>query len=99
MFLHYIEKRCNWGTYFYKGDDDILVNPVIFTSIISEQFQNPKVHSFGCMVEGAIPIRDPKSKYFVPLELWREEKYSNYYSGASFIFNHTIMTPFLRMYS
>ena len=85
-YLNYIQEQCPEADFVFKGDDDILVVPENVATMV-EKMKVEKIPALGCIKEHEPVVRNPTSKYFVPPEIFENDKYSNYYSGAAYIVN------------
>ncbi|XP_074528431.1 N-acetyllactosaminide beta-1,3-N-acetylglucosaminyltransferase 3-like [Halichoeres trimaculatus] len=86
LFLEWMERHCSKVHFLFNGDDDIFVN----THNVVKFLQNLKnndgsKHLFTGYVIHQPPIRDPWSKYCVPAQVYRENMYPPYCSGAGFL--------------
>ena len=43
------------------------------------------IEAIGCIKESQGVQRDPKNKYFIPDQMYREEKLKTYFSGAGYL--------------
>lgn len=91
MFLRYMITNCGQTKYIFKGDDDVFVN---IRNIIDYLYSLPKEKSAnlfaGSVLYPSPRITDPKSKYYVSSNLWKEKYYPPYVSGGGFVMSSLI---------
>ncbi|XP_034540044.1 N-acetyllactosaminide beta-1,3-N-acetylglucosaminyltransferase 3-like isoform X2 [Notolabrus celidotus] len=87
LFLNWMERNCPKARFLLNGDDDVFVNTNNVVMYLQSLKDNDgSKHLFtGCKIELMPPIRDPWSKYFVPVQLYKSEVYPHYCSGGGFI--------------
>ncbi|XP_006882988.1 PREDICTED: UDP-GlcNAc:betaGal beta-1,3-N-acetylglucosaminyltransferase 6 [Elephantulus edwardii] len=87
--LDWVAARCPQARFLLSGDDDVFVHTTNVLSFL--EAQSPDLHLFtGQLMYGSVPIRDRKSKYFVPPQLFPGEVYPVYCSGGGFLLSsHT----------
>ncbi|XP_046906305.1 N-acetyllactosaminide beta-1,3-N-acetylglucosaminyltransferase 3-like [Hypomesus transpacificus] len=87
LFLDWMERNCPNARFLLNGDDDIFAN----TDNMVEYFQSLKdndgsKHLFeGSLVIGVGPVRDRRSKYYVPVQVQESETYPPYCSGGGIL--------------
>ncbi|XP_045927319.1 N-acetyllactosaminide beta-1,3-N-acetylglucosaminyltransferase 3-like [Micropterus dolomieu] len=87
LFLDWMERNCQNVRFLLNGDDDVFVN----TNNAVEYLQGLKNndgrrHLFtGHLIRRVGPIRSSKSKYYVPLEVYKSNLYPPYCGGGGFI--------------
>ncbi|XP_013367509.1 PREDICTED: UDP-GlcNAc:betaGal beta-1,3-N-acetylglucosaminyltransferase 6 [Chinchilla lanigera] len=87
--LDWLAARCPRARFLLSCDDDVFVHTANVLSFL--EAQSPEGHLFtGQLMHGSIPIRDSRSKYFVPPQLFPGEAYPVYCSGGGFLLSsHT----------
>ncbi|XP_069042975.1 UDP-GlcNAc:betaGal beta-1,3-N-acetylglucosaminyltransferase 7-like [Lepisosteus oculatus] len=92
-FLKWFSIYCQSVPYIFKGDDDVFVN----TDNIVEFLEHSNKEDFiiGEIFKNAAPIRNEKSKYFVPEVMFRETFYPPYLGGGGFLMGGPLA---MRMY-
>ncbi|XP_040819860.1 LOW QUALITY PROTEIN: acetylgalactosaminyl-O-glycosyl-glycoprotein beta-1,3-N-acetylglucosaminyltransferase [Ochotona curzoniae] len=87
--LDWLEERCTQAQFVLSGDDDVFVHTANVLRFLESQA--PDRHLFiGQLMDGSVPIRDSRSKYFVPPQLFAEPAYPVYCSGGGFLLSrHT----------
>lgn len=85
-FFDYILNDCPQVDFVFKGDDDILLVPENLAKHLEliDHTQNQS-ELVGCMHQNEMVNRNIKSKYYMPRELVKEERYPPYFSGASYL--------------
>ena len=87
LFLEWMERNCLSTSFLLFGDDDIFAN----TDNIVEYLQNLKdnngnKHLFtGRLRQDTGPIRSPRSKYFIPVQVYKSESYPPYCGGGGYL--------------
>uniref|UniRef100_A0A671UQA8 Hexosyltransferase n=1 Tax=Sparus aurata TaxID=8175 RepID=A0A671UQA8_SPAAU len=87
LFLGWMERNCLSTSFLLFGDDDIFAN----TDNIVEYLQNLKdnngnKHLFtGRLRQDTGPIRSPRSKYFIPVQVYKSESYPPYCGGGGYL--------------
>ncbi|XP_073332561.1 N-acetyllactosaminide beta-1,3-N-acetylglucosaminyltransferase 3-like [Pagrus major] len=87
LFLEWMERNCPNTRFLFNGDDDVFANTGNMVEYLqSLKDNNGKKHLFaGHLMEGLAPIREPWSKYFVPVQLHESELYPPYLSGGGYL--------------
>ncbi|KAM4845488.1 acetylgalactosaminyl-O-glycosyl-glycoprotein beta-1,3-N-acetylglucosaminyltransferase [Thomomys bottae] len=87
--LDWLPARCPGASFLLSCDDDVFVHTANVLRFL--EGQAPGRHLFtGQLMDGSVPIRDPRSKYFVPPQLFPGEAYPVYCSGGGFLLSrHT----------
>ncbi|XP_041657984.1 acetylgalactosaminyl-O-glycosyl-glycoprotein beta-1,3-N-acetylglucosaminyltransferase-like [Cheilinus undulatus] len=87
LFLEWMERSCPKVRFLLNGDDDVFVNSNNVVKYLQSLKDNDgSQHLFiGCLIEGMPPIREPHSKYFVPVQVHESNSYPPYCSGGGFI--------------
>lgn len=85
-YLHFIKEKCPQARLVFKGDDDILLVPqnLQHELDIIENKEN-KIEATGCYKSRADVIRNPRSRYFLPEEIFQDDFFAPYYPGASYV--------------
>ncbi|KAG2458864.1 UDP-GlcNAc:betaGal beta-1,3-N-acetylglucosaminyltransferase 7, like [Polypterus senegalus] len=85
-FLKWFHIYCPRTQFIFKGDDDVFVNPDNLLELLSFRRDSPGMRSLfvGDTIHRAIPIRNRKSKYFIPRELY-DKPYPPYVGGGGFL--------------
>lgn len=85
MFLQWTLKRCPHVSFVFSGDDDVFVNtPVLLSYLQSLEASKASQLYVGHVINTANPLRDPKSKYYVPLSFY-DGRYPPYAGGGGFV--------------
>ncbi|RXN38120.1 N-acetyllactosaminide beta-1,3-N-acetylglucosaminyltransferase 3-like protein [Labeo rohita] len=87
LFLEWMERWCPHARFLLNGDDDIFANTFNMVEYLQGQKSNDgSKHLFtGSLMEGTGPVRDPPSKYYVPVQVQESEIYPPYCSGGGFL--------------
>ncbi|XP_026988917.1 UDP-GlcNAc:betaGal beta-1,3-N-acetylglucosaminyltransferase 7, like [Tachysurus fulvidraco] len=85
-FLRWFDIYCTKVSFIFKGDDDVFVNPSNLMDLIDFRTQDKKVQNLfvGDTISKAVPIRNNKSKYYIPKELY-DKPYPPYVGGGGFV--------------
>ncbi|XP_057684794.1 N-acetyllactosaminide beta-1,3-N-acetylglucosaminyltransferase 2-like [Corythoichthys intestinalis] len=93
VFLHWTLKHCPRVSFVFSGDDDVLVNTPALLSYLSSLDSTKASRLFtGQVIKTARPLRDPKSKYFIP-ESFYEGHYPTYVGGGGFVISGALLLP------
>ncbi|CBY07635.1 unnamed protein product [Oikopleura dioica] len=84
-FLRFINDKCSNVDFVFKGDDDILLIPQNLIKEISRVKSSDSIEAIGCKKEPEEVARNPKNKYFIPNQMYREQKWQAYFSGAGYL--------------
>ncbi|XP_033644099.1 beta-1,3-galactosyltransferase 1-like [Asterias rubens] len=84
MGMKWVGSHCSHASYFMKTDDDMYVNYANLVTYLSSS-STPKTDlAFGFLINGG-PIRDPKSKWFMPKETYPGSRYPPFLSGTGYV--------------
>ncbi|XP_056894848.1 N-acetyllactosaminide beta-1,3-N-acetylglucosaminyltransferase 3-like [Takifugu flavidus] len=87
LFLEWMERSCPHVRFLLNGDDDVFAH----TDNMVEYLQNLKgndgsKHLFaGYLIQGHGPVRWKPSKYYIPVEIYKEDSYFPYCGGGGFL--------------
>ncbi|XP_058493397.1 N-acetyllactosaminide beta-1,3-N-acetylglucosaminyltransferase 3-like [Solea solea] len=87
LFLEWMERNCPNARFLLNGDDDVFAN----TDNMVEYLQSFKdndgsKHLFaGHLIQNVGPIRNPHSKYFIPVQVQESNSYPPYCGGGGFL--------------
>uniref|UniRef100_A0A667ZD60 Hexosyltransferase n=1 Tax=Myripristis murdjan TaxID=586833 RepID=A0A667ZD60_9TELE len=92
LFWGWFSHHCDRTHFIFKGDDDIFVNIPAMIDYLQDQLQKPKAHKamrdfmVGDVIGAAQPIREYKSKYFVPASFYKGF-YPAYAGGGGVVYS------------
>ncbi|XP_069577101.1 N-acetyllactosaminide beta-1,3-N-acetylglucosaminyltransferase 2 [Brachyistius frenatus] len=93
MFLLWALKSCPQVSFVFSGDDDVFVNtPVLLRYLQSLEASKASRLYVGHVISTANPVRDPKSKYYVPLSFY-DGPYPAYAGGGGFLISRGLLRP------
>ncbi|OQR68222.1 beta-1 [Tropilaelaps mercedesae] len=78
-----------------KTDDDMYVNVHNLVSLLKAKGRSRML--LGALIAKAIPLRDYKSKWYVPSYVFGEKAYPNYLSGTGYVMSTDVIADLLRM--
>ncbi|XP_048832326.1 N-acetyllactosaminide beta-1,3-N-acetylglucosaminyltransferase 3-like [Brienomyrus brachyistius] len=99
LFLEWMMRNCPQVHFLLNGDDDIFAN----TDNMVEYLQNLKdndgnKHLFtGHLIHYVGPIREPGSKYYVPVQVQESNSYPPYCGGGGFLLSGFTATVIYNM--
>ncbi|XP_031179547.1 beta-1,3-galactosyltransferase 2-like [Sander lucioperca] len=84
VMLEWLDVYCSAGTlYAMKIDSDMFLN---VPNLVSMLLNAPKTNYMtGLVARGAAVLRDPNSKWFVPVELFPKPQYPRYALGLGYV--------------
>lgn len=83
MLLKWVNQHCTSAKYVMKTDDDMFVNlPNLFRLLKAKGHKNMLL---GCLIKGAVPVKDWNSKWFVPDVVFPGRVYPPYLSGTGYV--------------
>lgn len=87
LFLEWMERRCPHARFLLNGDDDIFANTFNMIEYLQGQEDNDgSRHLFtGHLIQNVGPIRNPSSKYYVPVQIQESDNYPPYCGGGGFL--------------
>ncbi|KAM6973019.1 N-acetyllactosaminide beta-1,3-N-acetylglucosaminyltransferase 2 [Aplochiton taeniatus] len=93
VFYQWSLKNCPNVLYVFKGDDDVFVNTESILGYL-QTIQPPESSKayIGQIISTASPLRDPKSKYYVPVSFY-DGAYPAYAGGGGYIFSGALLGP------
>ncbi|XP_034024418.1 N-acetyllactosaminide beta-1,3-N-acetylglucosaminyltransferase 2 [Thalassophryne amazonica] len=93
MFLQWSLKNCPHVSFVFSGDDDVFVNtPAILHYLASLDPSKASQIYMGQVITPASPLRDPKSKYYIPVSFY-DGPYPEYTGGGGFVFSGSLLQP------
>lgn len=91
--LEWTVKHCPHVSYVFSGDDDVFVNtPALVGYLQSLEPSKASQLYVGHVIKTARPLRDPKSKYYIPLSYY-DNAYPAYAGGGGFLFSGVWLQP------
>ncbi|XP_018521070.1 N-acetyllactosaminide beta-1,3-N-acetylglucosaminyltransferase 2 [Lates calcarifer] len=93
MFLQWTLKHCPDVSFIFSGDDDVFVNtPALVSYLQSLKASKASQLYVGHVIGSANPLRDPNSKYYIPLSFY-EGPYPAYAGGGGFLISGVLLQP------
>ncbi|XP_059187908.1 N-acetyllactosaminide beta-1,3-N-acetylglucosaminyltransferase 2 [Centropristis striata] len=93
MLLQWTLKYCPHASFVFSGDDDVFVNtPALLSYLQSLEPSKASQVYVGHVISTAVPLRDPKSKYFIPLSFY-DGPYPAYAGGGGFLISGALLQP------
>ncbi|KAM9484299.1 beta-1,3-galactosyltransferase 1 isoform 1-T2 [Salvelinus alpinus] len=87
MGLRWVATFCSQAQYVMKTDSDIFVNMDNLVYKLLKPTTKPKRRYFTGYVINGGPIRDMRSKWYMPRDLYPEAKYPPFCSGTGYVFS------------
>ncbi|XP_066299829.1 beta-1,3-galactosyltransferase 1-like [Branchiostoma lanceolatum] len=85
MCLRWVSNYCAHSKYFMKTDDDMYVSFANLAKVLQAlPAEKARRMAMGYVITGA-PIRNPKSKWYMPKETYPGNKYPPFCSGTGYI--------------
>ncbi|XP_078111107.1 LOW QUALITY PROTEIN: beta-1,3-galactosyltransferase 1 [Sander vitreus] len=90
VMLEWLDAHCNPGTsYAMKIDSDMFLN---VPNLVSMLLKAPKTNYMtGLVARGAAVLRDPNSKWFIPVELFSQPQYPRYALGLGYVLSFDLL--------
>ncbi|KAF7643673.1 hypothetical protein LDENG_00235600 [Lucifuga dentata] len=87
LFLEWMERNCPHARFLLNGDDDVFANTDNMVEYLHSIKDNDgSKHLFtGHVIQYVGPIRDPGSKYFVPVQVYESNSYPPYCGGGGIL--------------
>lgn len=87
LFLEWMERNCPLVRFLLNGDDDVFANTDNMVEYLQHFEKNggPKHLFTGYVLEYTGPVRDPNSKYYVPVQVQETHIYPPYCSGGGYL--------------
>ncbi|XP_078101998.1 N-acetyllactosaminide beta-1,3-N-acetylglucosaminyltransferase 2 [Sander vitreus] len=93
MFLQWMLKTCPNVSFVFSGDDDVFVNtPAVLGYLQSLEPSKASRLYVGHVISTATPLRDPTSKYYIPLSFY-DGPYPAYAGGGGFLISGALLQP------
>ena len=90
MAMKWASHYCSDANYVMKTDDDMYVNYDALMTLLSDP-QTSKTNFFaGNKFSGNAPIRNPKSKWYVPKKMYPKSRYPAFCSGTGYVMSGDI---------
>ncbi|XP_061828337.1 N-acetyllactosaminide beta-1,3-N-acetylglucosaminyltransferase 2 [Nerophis lumbriciformis] len=92
-FLRWTLHRCPRVSFVFSGDDDVMVNTPALLRYL-ESLLPPRAARLyaGQVIRTATPLRDPNSKYFIPMSFY-DGPYPVYVGGGGFLVSGALLRP------
>ncbi|KAK7154584.1 hypothetical protein R3I94_007797 [Phoxinus phoxinus] len=87
MGMRWVATYCNQAKYVMKTDSDIFVNMDNLVYKLLKPATKPRRRYFTGYVINGGPIRDMRSKWYMPRDLYPESKYPPFCSGTGYVFS------------
>ncbi|XP_028967985.1 beta-1,3-galactosyltransferase 1 [Galendromus occidentalis] len=81
--------------YILKTDDDMYINVQNLVNVLRVKGKSRML--LGSLITKAKPVRDFKSKWYVPSYVFSEKMYPDYLSGTGYVMSTDIVSDLLRM--
>ncbi|CAJ1064955.1 N-acetyllactosaminide beta-1%2C3-N-acetylglucosaminyltransferase 2 [Xyrichtys novacula] len=93
VLLQWTLQHCAHVNFVFSGDDDVFVNTPLLLSYLQslDSTKASKLYS-GHVISTASPIRDPKSKYYIPLSFY-DGPYPAYVGGGGLLISGALLRP------
>lgn len=92
-FLKWTVKNCPSLSFVFSGDDDVFVNtPGLIKYVQSLDANKASQLYVGQIISTATPLRDPRSKYYIPHSFFAGP-YPAYAGGGGFLFSGALVKP------
>ncbi|KAK3540060.1 hypothetical protein QTP70_025378 [Hemibagrus guttatus] len=87
LFLEWMERFCPDVHFLLNGDDDIFANTDNMVEYLMSLGDNDgSKHLFiGHLIQNVGPIRHPASKYYIPKQVHKSDRYPPYCGGGGFL--------------
>ncbi|KAM9318764.1 N-acetyllactosaminide beta-1,3-N-acetylglucosaminyltransferase 2 [Pholidichthys leucotaenia] len=93
MLFHWMLKSCPHVSFIFSGDDDVFVNTqALLRYLQSVDTSKASQLYLGQVISAATPVRDPKSKYYIPLSFY-DGAYPPYTGGGGFLLSGALLQP------
>ncbi|KAH8271106.1 hypothetical protein KR018_011895, partial [Drosophila ironensis] len=97
--LEWAHRRCPYAKYVLKTDDDVFINVGQLLSFIDKNEANRTI--FGQRIDGARPVRNYASKYYVSTRHYPASTFPSFTSGPAYLLTgdivHELYKQSLRM--
>ncbi|XP_022110854.1 beta-1,3-galactosyltransferase 1-like [Acanthaster planci] len=85
MGLKWASTHCPHASYVMKTDDDVYVNIDKLVRLLSETSTPSANYAVGNLLSRNIPIRNPRSKIYMPKEMFPESVFPPYLTGSGYV--------------
>ncbi|KAM4627635.1 N-acetyllactosaminide beta-1,3-N-acetylglucosaminyltransferase 2 [Polymixia lowei] len=93
VFLRWSLKNCPRVSFVFSGDDDVFANTPAMLSYLQSLEPSKASRSYvGQVIITASPLRDLKSKYYVPVSFY-DGLYPAYAGGGGFLLSGALLQP------
>ncbi|XP_030846805.1 beta-1,3-galactosyltransferase 1 [Strongylocentrotus purpuratus] len=90
MTMKWTSQYCSDVNYVMKTDDDMYINyDALITHLTDPETPKTK-HFVGNKFSGNAPIRNPKSKWYVPKKMYSNPRYPSFCSGTGYVMSGDI---------
>jgi beta-1,3-galactosyltransferase 1 len=95
MLLKWFTTSCQHVPYVMKTDDDMFVNLNRLSELVARNKPGQPT-LIGALICGAVPIRDPYNKWYVPEYMYHKKLYPNYLSGTGYLMGNVTAQKLLK---
>lgn len=88
MGMYWVATYCPGASYIMKTDSDVFVNTEYLIHKLLKPKGLPRQKYFtGHLMRGHAPIRNKRSKWYMPPELYPSDRYPTFCSGTGYVFS------------
>ncbi|XP_070983542.1 N-acetyllactosaminide beta-1,3-N-acetylglucosaminyltransferase 2 [Oncorhynchus clarkii lewisi] len=93
VFYRWVLSRCPKVSFVFKGDDDVFANTEAILGYLQSLEPNKNSTLYlGQIISTASPLRDSKSKYYIPPTFY-DGPYPAYAGGGGYLFSGSLIRP------
>ncbi|NXC22189.1 B3GT2 galactosyltransferase, partial [Corythaeola cristata] len=94
--MKWVASYCGGASFVMKADSDVFVNTIYLIEKLLRPLSPPPQNYFtGCLIQGAKPIRDKTSKWYISEEEYPGDKYPTFCSGTGYVFSGDLASKIL----
>lgn len=90
MTMKWAGQYCSEVDYVMKTDDDMYINYDVLISLLTKPTTPTENYFVGNKFSGNAPIRNPKSKWYVPRRMYPNSRYPSFCSGTGYVMSGDI---------
>uniref|UniRef100_F7BIY0 Hexosyltransferase n=1 Tax=Ornithorhynchus anatinus TaxID=9258 RepID=F7BIY0_ORNAN len=95
MGMEWVTTYCPHANFVMKTDTDMFVNTEYLIQKLLVTISPTRLFFTGCVMRNHKPIRNKQSKWYMPVEVYPQDRYPDFCSGTGYVFSASIAEKIL----